>query len=93
MPHTTTLELDELARLGFDALRDAMTTHGNIPPELREKAKLAIQLTAESTRRLAAETNRAAVLAKYYRETDGDLQSLRPMLQRLSGVPEGEPEK
>lgn len=62
MDRITTQELDQIARLGLDDLRECFGIGAT--PEKRERAEMALRLLSQSTRRMSSETNRLAVAFK-----------------------------
>lgn len=49
----------------------------------RERARLALKLTSEGTKRMSAETNRAEVAFKIMQTMGGDLKSMKPIVGNL----------
>lgn len=59
MANITTHELDDIARLGLDDMRECFSKSAD--ESAKERAELALRILAQGTRRMSAETNRAAV--------------------------------
>jgi len=80
----TTAEFDELARLGFNAIRKCMLS--DVVSEAdRERAYMALKLADQGTRRMSAETNRAAVAFKIAKEIGANQKVMQPILRQITG--------
>ena len=84
--HITTQEMDSIARIGLDDLRASLSSN---PPEgADERAGRCLAILSQSTRRMSAETNRAAVAFKIVKELGIVSQEageiLKPLLPNAS---------
>jgi len=80
--YISTLEFDEMARLGFDAMRRVLT-ESEPSEEDRNKARYALKMASEGTRRMAAETNRARAAFSIAREMQVKVNVMKPVLGNL----------
>lgn len=91
-------ELDQWARNGMDALHRVMVDP-EPSDEDRTKARMVLLLISQGTRRMSAETNRAAVAYKIAKENgivttvvEPVLKTLLPEMQPVNLLPEREAE-
>lgn len=82
--HITTAELDEIARLGLDDLRECFSATPKAGAQ--ERAELTLKILRQGTSRMSGENNRIAIALKVAKAANINQEQQQVLWKQIAGV-------